>query len=173
MTEVLLQRTRAETIERFIAAFLAAYPSAGVLAGTPVDELERTLGPIGLQHRRAASLKALAQGWDLNRGAPWEARPGVGQYVARAIRVATLGTPEAMVDSNFVRMLQRVFGGDWMADYRHDRRLQGLASAVIEGGSDARRANWAVLDLGALVCTPRRPSCLKCPLVDLCLEGKR
>ena len=82
VTEVLLQRTRAETIERFVDSFLAAYPSAGVLASTPVEELERALGPIGLQHRRAASLKALAEGWDRNPASPWETRPGVGQYVA-------------------------------------------------------------------------------------------
>jgi A/G-specific adenine glycosylase len=76
-----------------------------------------------------------------------------------------------MVDSNFVRLLKRVMGGEWMADYRYDRRLQQLAHAVVEG-QDARTVNWAILDFAALVCKPRRPACKACPLIMHCAYGQ-
>jgi A/G-specific adenine glycosylase len=106
-------------------------------------------------------------------GLPDELDPGVGQYVARAVRVAAYGDPLAMVDANFVRVLMRYFPGPWMADYRRDRRLQSLASSVIGGAADARAANWAVLDLGAAVCRPRVPDCVTCPLRDGCRAAPR
>jgi A/G-specific adenine glycosylase len=85
------------------------------------------------------------------------------------MRVTLNGERVAMVDGNFVRMLRRVFAGPWMSDYRYDSRLQELARAIVQGATDPRHANWAVLDLGATICIPRRPRCSDCPLVDACL----
>lgn len=73
-----------------------------------------------------------------------------------------------MVDSNFVRIVRRIFVGEWKADYRYDDRLQAIASAIIAGAADPRVANWAILDLGAQVCVPRRPRCDWCPLSTWC-----
>ena len=76
-----------------------------------------------------------------------EDRPGVGQYISRAVAVSLFGASDAMVDVNFVRVLHRAFDGPWKADYRHDRRLQALAAAVVSGANDPRSVNWAILDL--------------------------
>jgi len=102
----------------------------------------------------------------------YEQLPGVGQYIGRSTRVSLHASREAMVDANFVRLLQRLFAGPWMADYRHDRRLQQLALAIVEAAGDPRVANWAVLDLGATVCTPSRPRCGECPLAAHCPVGR-
>jgi A/G-specific adenine glycosylase len=169
ITEVLLQRTRAEAVRRFIGPFLHRFPTAGSLAASSARELEEALAPIGLQRRRAASLKKLAETMVRDEDLSWEQRPGVGQYVARAIAVGVSNDRLAMVDSNFVRLLHRAFLGDWMSDYRYDKRLQALALAVVSG--DPRTVNWAVLDLGALVCLPRVPRCSACPIRDQCLTG--
>ena len=94
--------------------------------------------------------------------------PGVGQYIGRAVAVMGRGERAAMVDSNWVRVLHRVFEGSWMADYRYDPRLRALLQAIVDGGRDARAVNWAMLDLGATICLPRRPRCDACPLAATC-----
>jgi A/G-specific adenine glycosylase len=173
VAEVLLQRTRAEAAEAFLPSFLSAYPNWGALASSDRDELEELLRPLGLARRRAESLRSLA---GILVEAPdqrdYEYLPGIGQYIGRAARVAMYGSREAMVDANFVRVLRRVFDGPWMADYRYDQRLQCLARSLTEGAHDPRVVNWAVLDLGALLCTPRRPRCGRCPLQSRCRAGQ-
>jgi A/G-specific adenine glycosylase len=169
VVELLLQRTRSETVKSFAPGFFKRFPNWRSLAMTQQAELELALAPIGLQARRAASLSALAKAVvddDLDP-ASGDA-PGIGQYIRRAIAVARLGEPVAMVDSNWVRVLCRYFGGGWMSDYRYDVRLQTLAQATVEAGGDARAVNWAVLDLGATICIPRRPRCGTCPVSGKC-----
>lgn len=166
--ELLLQRTRADTVASFATAFFARYPTWAKLARAPHGELVSALKPIGLQHRRAAALKSLAS-HVVATGLPCSPdAPGVGQYISRAVAVALDGERAAMVDSNWVRVLRRVFGGEWMADYRYDPRMQALGKAIVDAAMDARRVNWAVLDLGATVCLPARPRCSACPLRPTC-----
>jgi A/G-specific adenine glycosylase len=171
VVEVLLQRTRAETVAAFAPRFFEDFPGWKALAESAPGELEAYLAPIGLQGRRGASLRSLAS-HVLDHGEEMsEAAPGVGQYISRAVAVALRGAPVAMIDSNWVRVIRRVFAGPWMADYRWDPRLQRLANAVVEGGADARHVNWAVLDLGAMLCRPKRPQCGACPLLANCGTG--
>ena len=171
VVEVLLQRTRAQHVAGFSAGFFRLYPSWEALRQASLTELELALTPVGLQRRRASTLLALAETVRANPNEKWDSRPGIGQYVSRAIAVSLDNDPVAMVDSNFVRMIKRVFDGPWLADYRSDDRLQSLAEAVIAGSQDARVANWAVLDLGATTCLPSRPRCPDCPIQQHCLTG--
>ncbi|MGD9933963.1 MAG: hypothetical protein AB7T37_09610 [Dehalococcoidia bacterium] len=173
IVELLLQRTRATTVARFVERFFAQYPSWSHLRRGNTEELEHILAPIGLQSRRALTMQALAQSFDHPGAVPCETSPGVGQYVGRALRVIIDRQPEAMVDSNWVRVLNRVFEGPWMADYRYDPRLQDIARAVVKGAADPRRVNWGVLDLGSEVCRPRNPRCHDCPLSDRCWTAMR
>ena len=168
VVEILLQRTRAGVVADFAPRFLRRYSNWANLAAAPPVVLEAELQALGLQKRRAAALLALARAMRSRDALPDESSPGVGQYVARAVRVGVLADRLAMVDGNFVRILRRAFGGEWMADYRYDPRLQGLAAALVSGARSARIANWAVLDLGAAVCTPSSPDCGACPLQDPC-----
>jgi A/G-specific adenine glycosylase len=166
--EVLLQRTRADTVARFAPGFFKRFPSWQSLAEAGESTLIKALAPIGLNRRRADVLKRLSEAAIARGEFPSLGYPGVGQYVDRALRVVAHGEVEAMVDGNFVRLIRRVFVGPWMAEYRKDRRLQALALAVVRGSSDPRTVNWAVLDHGALSCTPREPRCQACPLANLC-----
>jgi A/G-specific adenine glycosylase len=158
-------------VARYVASFLGRYPDPESLTLASPMELEQALAGLGLQRRRAASLRALAEVMLAKPDGPWASRPGVGQYISRAIAVGVDNESVAMVDSNFVRILRRVFHGPWMSDYRYDDRLQALASAAIAGAQDARSVNWATLDLGATVCKPRRPLCAECPLQFACETG--
>jgi A/G-specific adenine glycosylase len=172
VTEILLQRTRAEVVDAFLPPFLERFPNWASLTRVSLPVLTQELAPLGLQSRRAASMKALAREMRAVDSPAWESLPAVGQYISRAIAVGTTGAALAMVDTNFVRVLTRVFIGSWMADYRYDRRLQELALAIVHGAKSSRTVNWAVLDLGATVCTPKGPRCGICPLMSLCETGR-
>ncbi len=172
VVEVLLQRTRAEQVEHHAGAFFDKYPTWEALAAARETELEVCLAPLGLHRRRSRALAALAQAKP-SAGSRLDRLPGLGQYISRAVAVASSNASVAMVDSNFVRIVRRVFEGGWMSDYRYDRRLQELASGIIRGSGDPRGANWAILDLGAAVCRPRRPRCPVCPLASSCAARMR
>ncbi len=170
VTEVLLQRTRAETVRELLPGFFKRYPSWRRLAGAEEADLSVVLQPIGLHRRRSRSLIALASAVVAHGPPVDESLPGVGQYVARAAAVSLRNAPEAMVDTNFVRIVRRAFEGPWMADYRYDPRLQAIASTIVRAGSP-RHVNWAVMDLGSLICRPAGPRCAACPLAGDCRTG--
>jgi A/G-specific adenine glycosylase len=169
---MLLQRTQATTVAAFVDGFLEKYPNASALGSADAGELESALRPIGLQRRRAVALRQMAMSLAEQPELAWEQRPGIGQYISRAIAVGSKDASIAMVDTNFVRIARRAFGGEWMADYRYDRRLQALADAIVRGAESPKVANWAALDLGALVCRPHKPLCLSCPLRASCATGR-
>jgi A/G-specific adenine glycosylase len=168
VTEILLQRTRATVVEAFLPGFLAKYPTWSALRDATIDTLERELHPLGLEARRANLLVTLARE-ELSLGTAWSPRrASLGQYAARAVEVTLWAARSALVDSNFVRVVTRLFAPPWMSDYRFDRRLQGIAQQVVNSAEDPRSVNWALLDLGRTVCLPRIPRCDQCPLRPYC-----
>jgi len=139
--------TGAGKVAAFIDRFFSEYPGWSELAAAEELELQERLRPLGLHRRRASVLRRLAASVLDQPYLALEDRPGVGQYISRAVAVSLFGASDAMVDVNFVRVLHRAFDGPWKADYRHDRRLQALAAAVVSGANDPRSVNWAILDL--------------------------
>ncbi len=175
--EVLLQRTRAEVVARFLPQFLRRYPSWNRLAKAKEVELQKYLRPLGLWRRRASSLLRLATAMAVTNGrypksrAEIESLPAVGQYVTNAIMLFRYGQPEPLLDVNMARVLERCFGKRRLADIRHDPELQDISRLVVTG-SKAIELNWAILDLASLICTQRTPRCGKCPLQNLCDVGR-
>lgn len=174
LSEVLLQRTRAETVATFFENFARAFPGWRSLASAGDEELEKHLRPIGLWRRRAASLKALAVTMAKRNGRfpstreEIEALPGVGQYIANSILLFCHGESQPLIDVNMSRVLERYFGPRALADIRHDPYLQSLSIKVLESVNPVTM-NWAILDFAAIVCKARRPSCGTCPLNGDCL----
>src|SRR5690606_18127586 len=151
VSEVLLQRTRAETVAAILPAFLERYPSWEVLAGAEEEELEQFLVPIGLWRRRARSLLALARklasegfvfpseeqellGW-----------PAIGPYVAAAVQIFVHDKPAALIDEGVARLLGRAYECRTRADIRADKALRGLAGEIC-GGRDSRGLHGGGLD---------------------------
>jgi A/G-specific adenine glycosylase len=173
LTEVLLQRTRAEAVAAIYGRFFAKYPDWSALARASRLVLEGNLRPLGLWRRRAASLRSLAVEMTGRGGvfpddrSALEEIPAVGQYVASAVRLFAFGHREPLLDVNMARLLERYFGPRGMADIRNDPYLQSLARKVIARGEPAA-LNWGMLDLGALICVPRDPYCVACPLQRDC-----
>lgn len=174
VAEVLLQRTRADVVGRFLPTFLERFPSWERLSSAGEHELGEFLRPLGLWRRRAASLKKLAYEMALRQGrfplsrVEIESLPGVGQYIANAVMLFCHAASEPLLDVNMARILERYFGPRTLADIRYDPYLQHLSRRVLLG-TDALSMNWAILDLAALICTARKPRCDECPLSPGCL----
>lgn len=173
IAEVLLQRTRAETISYFFLDFVREFPSWKKLDSASITQLQRYLQPIGLWRRRATSIQALAQEMVQRNGRfprsreEIESLPGIGQYIANAVLLLCHGEPQPLLDVNMARVLERVFGPRKLADIRYDPYLQQLAMRVVQCKKPAK-LNWAILDLASAICLPRKPRCSTCPLLTMC-----
>lgn len=174
VSEILLQRTRAETVADFFNTFFSQYSSWKKLAGADEAEIGQVIRPIGLWKRRALTLKRLATVMAKRNGRFPRARaeieetlPGVGQYIANAIFLLCHGEPQPLLDANMARVLERVFGPRKLSDIRYDPYLQALAFEIVQC-KEAKKLNWAILDLAASKCLPRKPRCNTCPLEPIC-----
>ena len=177
VSEVLLQRTRAETVANFFPAFICRFPSWKALATTPESEIALFIRPIGLWQRRAPVLSSLAKEMARRNGRfprdrqEIEALPGVGQYIANAIQLFCHGTPMPLLDVNMARVLERYFGPRKLADIRDDSYLQSLSSCVVNC-SKPQEMNWAILDFSAKICKPTNPIHEECPVRSSCYYHK-
>lgn len=171
--EVLLQRTRAETVAAIYPSFFRRFPSWSALAEANIEELEDAFRPIGLWRRRAASVKALAHYAAEHDGifpvgeGELARVPAVGQYVANAILLFQHREAMPLVDVNMARLLERYLRPRRLADIRHDPWLQEACHWLVDC-DDPVQMNWAALDYAAKVCKARQPACGTCGLQGRC-----
>ena len=173
IAEVLLQRTKAETVAKFYTQFIIDYPNWKSLADADIKDIETYLIPIGLYRQRSVRLQNLAKEMvkrngrlPLNR-ADLESIPFMGQYIANAVELVVFNEPSPLVDVNMARVLERFFGPRQMADIRYDPYLQDLAYKIA-GHSQSKYINWAILDFAATICASKRPKCQICILNSKC-----
>lgn len=177
VAELLLQRTRAETVASFFLKFIKEFASWKQLESASTTKLQHHLKPVGLWRRRTASLQALSRAMVKRNGefprkrGEIEALPGIGQYIANSVLLFCYGIPEPLLDVNMARVLERVFGPRKLADIRYDPYLQKLAKNVVDCNKPLQ-LNWAILDLAATTCFIKNPRCSECPLSSLCLSAK-
>lgn len=173
VAEILLQRTRVDTVASFLPEFYAQFPTWKELIMSDQEDLHRFLYPLGLWKQKADTLRGLASEM-VNRGGQFpndynEIRdlPGVGQYIANAIALFNSKEPRPLLDVNMARVLERYFGPRELADIRDDPFLQNLAHTIILVSNDYINTNFAILDFAALICK-RRPLCYQCPVRSGC-----
>lgn len=173
IAEIFLQRTKAETIAKFIPSFYRHYPSWKKLATTPEKELREFIEPVGLVNSRACVLMKLSS--ELVRGGgrvpcnrnEIDNLPGVGQYIGNSIELLCCGKALPLLDVNMARVLERYFGPRKLADIRYDPYLQDLAKRVVECDEPVK-VNFSIIDFAHLVCTIRNPKCDDCILRIKC-----
>jgi A/G-specific adenine glycosylase len=174
VSEVMLQQTRVETVERYWDAFLRRFPDVGTLAAADEDSVLAAWSGLGY-YRRARLLHAGARhvaralGGELPRDpAALREIPGVGRYTAGAIASIAHDVAAPLVDGNVARVLSRVQA---LADPREqDASAAGhwkLCARVLAHGSPRVLAQ-ALMELGATVCTPKAPRCAACPIAREC-----
>lgn len=168
----MLQQTRVDTVVPYYARFLERFPTAMALAEAPADDVLSMWSGLGY-YRRARLLHQGARTVAERGGSVPRDRnglldvPGIGRYTAGAIASIAFGEPVGLVDGNVARVLSRIFA------IEEDMRKAGMRKAekladVIVGRKDPGAWNQALMELGATVCTPRSPSCEKCPVADMC-----
>jgi A/G-specific adenine glycosylase len=172
--EVLLQRTRAQTVANIYGEFFGRFPDWEEIAQTDELELGEFLKPLGLWRRRATGLKKLAiyaadrDGVFPDIEMELADVPAVGQYVANAILLFQHGQRKPLLDVNMARLLERYVRPRRLADIRHDPWLQA-ASAWLIREEDPIDTNWAALDFAAHSCLPTKPRCPSCHLHSNCI----
>ena len=171
LSEIMLQQTQAAMVEGYYARFLRRFPDVRALAAAGEDEVMKLWEGLGY-YSRARNLHAAAKvvSGTLGGNFPDTAEglrglPGVGPYAANAIASIAYGEPVPALDGNQARVLSRVLA--WEPPIRTPFDLIEPARELL---SDARPGdyNQALMDLGTMICTPRRPRCESCPVAELC-----
>ncbi|NPV78520.1 MAG: A/G-specific adenine glycosylase [Anaerolineae bacterium] len=174
VSEIMLQQTRVETVIAYYRRWMERFPSLTELAAATEQEVLRFWEGLGYYsrarnlHRAARLLVSEFQGNLPASKAELERLPGIGRYTAAAIASIAFGQDEATLDGNIRRVLSRFYNIELPAGSpQAERTLWRLASENLPPGR-AGDYNQALMDLGAMVCTPRAPSCGGCPLDGLC-----
>jgi A/G-specific adenine glycosylase len=174
LAELLLHRTRADVVEAIFVQLRATYPTPQALARADEESVVELLRPLGYAHRarRLPSLGvALVERHDgrvPDQRDELLALPGVGPYIANAVLALAFGKPAALLDPNVIRIIGRVFGvRSDRARPRDDPMLWAFLEQLVPISKPAE-FGLALVDLGALICVPRRPACAECPLSARC-----
>jgi A/G-specific adenine glycosylase len=177
LSEIMLQQTTVAAVKPYFAAFRSRWPDVAALAAAPVEAVMQQWAGLGY-YARARNLHACAKAIVAQYGAQFPATeaelrhlPGIGPYTAAAIAAIAFGEPAVAVDGNIERVMARL--------HAIDTPLPGAKPLIKEHAAAllarARPGDFtqALMDLGATICTPRRPVCPLCPLRDFCQAAAR
>lgn len=179
VSEVMLQQTRVEVVIPYFEAFMRRFPNVGTLATAPLEEVLKAWEGLGY-YARARNLHRTARLIVENHGgsfptdtADLRRLPGIGDYTAAALSAIAFGKDHLALDGNLRRVLTRLY--DLHLDPRSpdgERALHELGEALLPRGR-AAEFNQALMDLGAMICTPRSPDCINCPARRFCLAYRQ
>jgi len=178
LSEIILQQTRIEQGRPYWERFMRRWPTVEALAAATEDEVLREWQGLGY-YSRARNLHAAARQIVAAGGFPTtlegiKALKGVGDYTAAAIGSFAFHLPAAVVDGNVYRVLSRHFGISTPINTTEGKKTFAalaqnlLLPALNREGEGAGLYNQAIMDFGALQCTPQSPRCLSCPLMETC-----
>lgn len=174
VSELMLQQTRVDQAIGYYERFMARFPDVQALAAAGRDEVMKLWEGLGY-YSRAQRAHATARHLVEQRGGAFPDTyegllelPGIGPYTAAAIASLAFGRDHAVLDGNVIRVMSRVLAEEGVPNTPSvKRRLQEALDAVLPRGK-AAVFNEAMMELGALVCTPTKPQCLVCPLRKVC-----
>jgi len=177
VSEVMLQQTQVRTVIPYYERFMQLFPSIRHLARADEQALLKAWEGLGY-YSRVRNMQRAAQMIMENHGAvPAESAqirslPGIGPYIAAAVLSIAYSQPYAVVDGNVKRVLARLLCMDSpVNDSAGHAAFQAAADAFLDR-ADPGRHNQAMMELGALVCTPRLPLCPECPLAHSCCASQ-
>ncbi len=179
ISEMMLQQTRMEVVLPRYRRFLERFPNLEALASAGEDAVLAEWSGLGY-YSRARALHAAARKMASENGGEFprdldaaRALPGVGPYTAGAVLSIAYNLPLPVLDGNAIRVLTRLYriGGDPRRGSTN-RSLRDLAEQLIPPGK-ASQFNQALMELGALVCLPKKPRCGGCPLRNQCESLRR
>ncbi|MFN3319350.1 MAG: A/G-specific adenine glycosylase [Allorhizobium sp.] len=173
MSEVMLQQTTVAAVKAYFAKFIARWPTVKDLAEAPNEDVMAAWAGLGY-YARARNLKKCAEAVAFQHGGVFpnteeglRALPGIGDYTSAAVAAIAFNRPSAVMDGNVERVISRL--------YAIEAPLPGskpqMKAKVAELTPTDRPGDFAqaMMDLGATICTPKRPACALCPFNDACL----
>lgn len=177
LSEIMLQQTTVKAVGPYFAKFVARWPSVEALAAAALDDVLRHWAGLGY-YSRARNLHACAVAVARDHGGAFpdsedalRRLPGIGPYTAAAIAAIAFRRPVMPVDGNIERVVARLFAVEEMLP-QAKRRIATLARALLSPARPGDSAQ-ALMDLGATICTPKKPACVLCPLNDDCVARTR
>jgi A/G-specific adenine glycosylase len=177
LSEIMLQQTTVKAVGPYFEKFLARWPSVEALGGAAQDDVLRMWAGLGY-YSRARNLHACAVAVRRDHGGAFpdteeglRALPGIGPYTAAAIAAIAFGRQTMPVDGNIERVVSRLFAVE-DALPKAKPLIQRYAATLL-GPARAGDSAQALMDLGATICTPKKPACSLCPLNDGCVARLR
>jgi len=169
VSEILLQKTNAEKVEKIYDIFFKKYPVISNLIEGCRDELINLLKPLGLQFKKSERLIQISKNItnDFNSEIPNNYHllinlKGIGNYIANAVLCFAFGKKKAIVDSNIIRIYERIFNlKSKNKRPRTDKKIWEFADKFLPL-ENFQLYNYALLDFGAQLCKAKNPLCLKC-----------
>lgn len=173
VSEIILQQTRVAQGMEYYERFLKRFPDVRSLAEANEDEVLRLWQGLGYYSRARNMHKASKQVMEQGGRFPVAYEEvhklsGIGDYTAAAITSFAFGAPRAVVDGNVLRVLSRVFGIDTPIDSTDGKKLFASMASELMDAKQSALYNQAIMDFGALQCTPKGCDCSVCPLLEMC-----
>ncbi len=182
VSEIMLQQTRVDTVIPYFHRFIDKFPTIEALAQAEEEQVLKSWEGLGY-YSRARNLQAAVREVHEKYGGIVPDNPkdisslkGVGPYTAGAILSIAYGLPEPAVDGNVMRVLSRILLITDDIAKASSRKIFETAVRDLISHDNPSHFNQALMELGALICTPTSPSCLLCPVREHCqafFEGKQ
>ena len=179
VSEIMLQQTQVKTAEPYYERFIKSFPTIQSLAQANLDEVLKQWEGLGYYSRARNLHKAANRIVDeLNGRIPTTRQelqklPGIGKYVSAALSSIAFGADEVVIDGNVRRVFARILKIEEDPRLPHVERALELELLKILPRGQASQFNQAVMELGALICTPQNPNCTACPAESACEAQKK
>jgi A/G-specific adenine glycosylase len=174
VSEVMLQQTQVATVVPYYERFIERFPTVEALAEAHLDEVLKVWEGLGYYARvrnlreAARTVAAEHRGRVPDDPSVLRSLKGVGEYIAAAVGSIAFGAPLPVVDGNVKRVLARLFRTPQPVNHPSALKAFGEIAASLLDTTDPGAFNQAVMELGALVCTPKQPACETCPATSFC-----
>ncbi len=176
LSEVMLQQTTVQAVKPYFLKFLSLWPTVNDLAAAPVDDVMAAWAGLGY-YARARNLKKCAEAVAADHAGVFpdtedglRALPGIGDYTSAAVAAIAFDRPAAVMDGNVERVISRLYAiSDPLPGSKPAMKAKVKALTPTERPGDFAQA---MMDLGATICTPKRPVCALCPFNGDCLALK-
>jgi len=173
LSEIMLQQTTVSAVKPYFARFVERWPDVRALAAADADEVMKAWAGLGY-YSRARNLKKCAEEVVSRHNGVFpgtvdglRALPGIGDYTSGAIAAIAFGLPAMVVDGNVERVVTRLHAIDTPLPEAKPQ-IRAIVETLVPADRPGDFAQ-AMMDLGATICTPRRPACIACPLTGRCL----
>jgi len=179
ISEIMLQQTRVDTVLQYFPTFVKKYPTISSLASADIQDILCSWQGMGY-YKRAVNIYKTAniickdyQGIFPENYQEMLTLPGIGEYTAGAIASISFDQAISAVDGNIKRVISRIFFLTEDVNNRNaDKKIRAKVNQIIPSHFPGE-FNQALMEVGAIICTPRKPTCLSCPVKIYCLAAAK